>query len=137
MANKARELFRRCAQGLATNPTIALQPLCVYSSGLLTSHLPPKPEGAGPQLGQDSFPAPVPAAKRQRHAAPVDSVLRPAVEEGVTSGGGSGPLSQELLAFALTLLLGALRRARIDARNAAVMALLEPCLLYTSLSPRY
>ena len=126
VANKARELFRRCAQGLATNPTIALQPLCVYSSGLLTSHLPPKPEGAGPQLGQDSFPAPVPAAKRQRHAAPVDSVLRPAVEEGVTSGGGSGPLSQELLAFALTLLLGALRRARIDARNAAVMALLEP-----------
>jgi len=38
--------------------------------------------------------AAVAGSKRKKHAAPVDSVLRPAVEEGVTSGGGQGPLSQ-------------------------------------------
>jgi len=42
-ANRARELLRRCGTGLATNPSVTLQPLCVYSNGLLAMHLPPKP----------------------------------------------------------------------------------------------
>lgn len=65
---------------------------------------------------------------RKRHAAPVDSVLRPQVEDGVTSGGGGGPLSQELLGFALSLLLQALRKSKIDPDDPAQLELMEPFL---------
>lgn len=141
VANKTRELLRRCSQGLAMNPSVGLQPLCVYAGGLLEAHLPPRPilaggsngGGGGGAAGAGHGGAPAPAgdgglAKRKRRAAPVDSVLRPSVEEGVTSGGGGGPLSQELLGFALSLLLHALRKSRIDPNDEAQLALMEPFL---------
>ena len=40
--NVARDVLRHTALGLAVNPTVELQPLCVYVRGMLVTHLPNK-----------------------------------------------------------------------------------------------
>lgn len=63
-----------------------------------------------------------------RSAALVGSVLQPTVEPGVTSGSGRSPLAHELLAFAVGLLVSALKRGRFSTRDESHLALLEPLL---------
>ena len=113
----ARELLRHIALGLAANSSVELQPLCVYVCGLLATHLPPKPTGGGATGTSQS------AAR----AAPVGSVLQPLTAPGVTSGLGGSPLSHELLAFSLNVLLTAIRKGRFAAQPDSLQ-LLEPLL---------
>ena len=122
----ARELLRHAALGLAANPGVELQPLCIYVRGLLITHLPPlkaAKSGAGATGaaagGGSTVAAPV---------ALVGSVRQPATEPGVTSGSGRNPLAHELLAFGVSLLLSALRRSCFSPADPHHLALLEPLL---------
>ena len=114
-----RELLRYACLGLSVNPTVELQSLCVYVCGLLNTHLPPKGEAATPGSSARA------AAQR---VAPVGSVLQPLHEPGVTGGLGGSPISHELLGFALSLLLAALRKGRFSPRDPAHLSLLAPLL---------
>lgn len=124
----ARELLRRGAIGFVANPTTSVEPLCVYVRGLLATHLPPRAAAAGGAGGAAGSSGEGRAGNRSGRAAPVDSVLAPALEAGVSSGVGRTPLSHELSHFSLTLLLGALKKGRFDARDPRHLGLLEPLL---------
>ena len=71
---------------------------------------------------------PTAAAARRFGARRPSAWLQPAYAAGVTSGSGATPLAHEMVGFALSLLLGALRKGRFDTRRAADCALLEPLL---------
>ena len=43
----AREALRHAALGLAANPSVELQPLCVYVRGMMLTHLPQKADASG------------------------------------------------------------------------------------------
>ena len=100
-----RDVLRHAALGLGANRSVEIQPLCVYVRGMLITHLPPKPTGAAAGGGGNE------------RAAPVGSVRQPITEAGVTSGSGRNPLAHELLAFAIGLLMSALRRSRFTSSN--------------------
>ena len=66
--------------------------------------------------------------KGKKRIAPVGSVLQPLTEPGVTSGSGRNPLAHELSAFAVGMLMSALKRGRFEHHEPTHLALLEPLL---------
>ena len=136
----ARDMLRHAALGLAVNASVELQPLCIYVRGMLLTHLPPK--GGTSKLGTPKGGPPAkPGAvvggaegdrltepKGKKRVAPVGSVLQPMTEPGVTSGSGRNPLAHELSAFAVGMLLSALKRGRFEHHEPTHLALLEPLL---------
>jgi hypothetical protein len=136
----ARDMLRHAALGLAVNASVELQPLCIYVRGMLLTHLPPK--GGTSKLGTPTGGPPAkPGAvvggaegdrltepKGKKRVAPVGSVLQPMTEPGVTSGSGRNPLAHELSAFAVGMLLSALKRGRFEHHEPTHLALLEPLL---------
>ena len=136
----ARDMLRHAALGLAVNASVELQPLCIYVRGMLLTHLPPK--GGTSKLGTPSGGPPAkPGAvvggaegdrltepKGKKRVAPVGSVLQPMTEPGVTSGSGRNPLAHELSAFAVGMLMSALKRGRFEHHEPTHLALLEPLL---------
>ena len=66
--------------------------------------------------------------KGKKRVAPVGSVLQPLTEPGVTSGSGRNPLAHELSAFAVGMLMSALKRGRFEHHEPTHLALLEPLL---------
>ena len=136
----ARDMLRHAALGLAVNASVELQPLCIYVRGMLLTHLPPK--GGTSKLGTPKGGPPAkPGAvvggaegdrltepKGKKRVAPVGSVLQPMTEPGVTSGSGRNPLAHELSAFAVGMLMSALKRGRFEHHEPTHLALLEPLL---------
>ena len=145
--NIARDLLRHAALGLAVNASVELQPLCIYVRGMLLTHLPPKggPSKLGTGPSKLGTPSGGPAAKAgavvggtegdqltepkgKKRVAPVGSVLQPLTEPGVTSGSGRNPLAHELSAFAVGMLMSALKHGRFEHHEPTHLALLEPLL---------
>jgi hypothetical protein len=136
----ARDMLRHAALGLAVNASVELQPLCIYVRGMLLTHLPPKggtSKLGTPKGGPPAKPGAVVGAaegdrltepKGKKRVAPVGSVLQPMTEPGVTSGSGRNPLAHELSAFAVGMLLSALKRGRFEHHEPTHLALLEPLL---------
>ena len=136
----ARDMLRHAALGLAVNASVELQPLCIYVRGMLLTHLPPK--GGTSKLGMPKGGPPAKSGavvggaegdrltepKGKKRVAPVGSVLQPMTEPGVTSGSGRNPLAHELSAFAVGMLLSALKRGRFEHHEPTHLALLEPLL---------
>ena len=121
----AREVLRHIALGLHNNPSVDITPLCAYVQGLMTTHLPNRPDpGGSHSKGQGSDGS----KRKQSKSAAVGSVLQPMTEPGVTSGSGRTPLGHELLAFAVGLLMTSLKRGKFSPSNPAHLQLLEPLL---------
>jgi len=124
--NTVRELLRHIALGLNVNQSVNMHALSVFVQGMLNTHLPPPRGSTADSDDTDADPS-LGGAKRRKVTQPVGSVLQPVSEPGVTNGRGLSPLSHELNAFALSLLLGALRRGEFS-HNPQAVSLLEPLL---------
>ena len=115
--------------GLGANASVAQQPLCVYVHGMLSTHLPKDEEcGGGTPADGATYETPSGKGSKSGAAAAAGTVLAPKIEGGLVSGATDSPLSQELLVFALDLLLSAVKRERFDTRSPQHAALLEPLL---------
>ena len=69
----AREVLRHAGLGLAANPSVDVQPLCVYVRGLLVTHLPPAEaasdaQGDGKGGGERCDSSPTPAGPARSHS---------------------------------------------------------------------